>query len=279
MKKLDIKMIGLDLDGTVFNDDKVITEHTKEVLAKAIRQGVVVLPATGRPESGLPQQFLEIPGVRYAVTSNGARVIDLKTAKTVVEEMISWDVALQVIRYARTWENTAWEVYFDGKAYVEEGEYHFIDHPDIKPVFKQYILDTRKAQRHLLETIEKEKIGLEKIRMSFPDTEYRNQCMKAFEEKFPYLDISYATTFDMDIVSKNIGKGVALLKLGKILGIEQDQIMACGDAKNDWIMLDMAGFAVAMGNADEETKKRATYVTLTNEEDGVAYAVEKFVLT
>lgn len=279
MSKLDIKMIGLDLDGTVFNDNKNITEHTKETLGKAISQGVVVLPATGRPECGLPEQFLQIPGVRYAVTSNGARVIDLQTKKTVVEEMVSWDVSLQVIAYARTWKDTAWEVYFDGNAFVEEGEFQFIEHPDIKPAFKKYILETRKPCKGLLELIEKNHIGLEKIRMTFPSTEYRNQCMKAFEEKFPQLDVSYATTFDMDIVSKHIGKGVALLKLGEILGITKEQIMACGDAKNDWNMLDMVGFPVAMGNADEETKKRAAYITLTNEEDGVAYAVEKFVLS
>lgn len=278
MKKLDIKMIGLDLDGTVFHDDKSISKHTKEVLAQAIQQGVVVLPATGRPESGLPEEFVKIPGVRYAVTSNGARVVDLQTGKTVVEEMIPWELGLQVIGFARTWEDTAWEVYFDGNAFVEEGEFQFMEHPDIKPAFKQYILKTRKPQKGLLETIEKNRIGLEKIRVTFPDTEYRNQCMKALEKKFPQLDVSYATTFDMDIVSKYIGKGVALLKLGELLGITKEQIMACGDAKNDWNMLEMAGFPVVMGNADQETKRRGAYITLTNEEDGVAYAVEKFVL-
>ena len=278
MKKLDIKMIGLDLDGTVFHDNKTISEHTKEVLTKAIQQGVVVLPATGRPESGLPEEFVKIPGVRYAVTSNGARVVDLQTGKTVVEEMIPWNLGLQVIGFARTWEDTAWEAYFDGNAFVEEGEFQFIEHPDIKPAFKQYILKTRKPQKGLPELIEKKHIGLEKIRMTFPNTEYRNRCMEAFEKKFPQLDVSYATTFDMDIVSKHIGKGVALLKLGELLGITQEQIMACGDAKNDWNMLEMVGFPVVMGNADQETKKRAAYITLTNEEDGVAYAVEKFIL-
>ena len=77
-KRPDIRMIGLDLDGTVFNNEKEITEHTRQVLAEAIRRGVTVLPATGRPQEGLPGQFLAIPGVRYALTSNGARILDLK---------------------------------------------------------------------------------------------------------------------------------------------------------------------------------------------------------
>ena len=83
MEKRKIRMIGLDLDGTVFNNEKMITEHTREVLAEAIRQGGVVLPATGRPECGLPEQFLAIPGVRYALTSNGARIIDLVKRKVI----------------------------------------------------------------------------------------------------------------------------------------------------------------------------------------------------
>ena len=114
MNKRKIRMIGLDLDGTVFNDAKIITPHTKEVLAEAIRQGVVVLPATGRPEWGLPEEFLKIPGVKYAVTSNGARVIEVSSGKTVYQELIPVDVALRLIRLVRQWENCAWEVYFDG---------------------------------------------------------------------------------------------------------------------------------------------------------------------
>ena len=66
--------------------------------------------------------------------------------------------------------------------------------------------------------------------------------------------------------------------LGKILGIKREEIMACGDAPNDWNMLEMAGLPVVMANADEETKKKAAFITKSNEEDGVAYAVEQFVL-
>ena len=72
-----IKLIALDLDGTTFNSDKVITERTKQAIASAIAQGVIVMPATGRPKNGLPESFLSIPGVRYALTSNGGAVWDL----------------------------------------------------------------------------------------------------------------------------------------------------------------------------------------------------------
>lgn len=71
-----IRMIALDLDGTLLTSDKVLTDRTKDVLRRAIEQGIVVLPATGRPLSGIPKEVMEFPGVRYAVTANGARIVD-----------------------------------------------------------------------------------------------------------------------------------------------------------------------------------------------------------
>ena len=75
-----------------------------------------------------------------------------------------------------------------------------------------------------------------------------------------------------------MNKGRALVELGNLLGIPREEIMACGDGDNDTVMLREAGFGVAMGNAEDQTKEAADYITLTNEEEGVAYAIEKFVL-
>ena len=96
---------------------------------------------------------------------------------------------------------------------------------------------------------------------------------------FPNLSICHATPFNIEIIPAGTGKGNrAGRQLGKILGIKREEIMACGDAPNDWNMLEMAGLPVVMANADEETKKKAAFITKSNEEDGVAYAVEQFVL-
>lgn len=278
MRKNKIRMIGLDLDGTVFNNDKIITAHTKEVLAEAIRQGVVVLPATGRPECGLPEEFLGIPGVKYAVTSNGARVIDVTTGETVYSQLIPWELTLRVIRQMKQWENCVWEVYFDGKIQVEKGEYRFLNHPDMTPAMKEYIHKSRHFYENLLADIEAKKINMEKIHMVFEDTAYRDSRLRELQETFPELAVSNATTFNIEINSVYAGKGKALLELGKILGISREEIMACGDATNDWDMLRSVGFPVVMENGDEETKKLAAFITRGNQEDGVAYAIERFVL-
>ena len=74
---MDIRLIGLDLDGTVFDSQKRISPRTRSAIAAACARGVAVLPATGRPRAGLPDAFVQIPGVRYAITSNGGAVYDL----------------------------------------------------------------------------------------------------------------------------------------------------------------------------------------------------------
>lgn len=273
-----IRMIGLDLDGTVFNNEKRITRHTRRVLEEAIGQGVVVLPATGRPQVGLPPQFLEIPGVRYALTANGARVLDLEQKTVVYEQQIPWNLALEAIGEMDRFSRACWEVYHDGHIYVDADTYRFVRHPDMAPALLDYIRKSRTFFSGLRETIRRELWKIEKLHMMFEDTEERDLAIGLLQEKFPGLSVSCATTFNVEIVSAKAGKGNGLLALGKILGISREEIMACGDARNDWDMLKKVGFPVAMGNADEETRKLAAYVTRTNEEDGVAWAIEKFVL-
>lgn len=274
-----IRMVGMDLDGTLFTNDKKITEHTRKILKKTIEQGVVALAATGRPESGLPRELLEVPGISYALTSNGARIIRLPSRQVVYQQLIPWDVALQAIHMMQTWEHCVWEVYFDGKVYVEDGEYHFLYHEDMSPALIEYIHKSRIFQKDLLGKIEREHIGLEKIHMVFEDTSWRDEKLKELQEAFPQLDVSCATTFNMEINSALAGKGNGLLALGKILGISREEIMACGDAENDWDMLKKAGFSVVMENGNEATRKLADFVTRSNEEEGVAWALEQFVLT
>ena len=101
-KKLPIRLVGLDLDGTVFDSRKRISPRTAQAIERACAMGVQVLPATGRPENGVPAQFLAIPGVQYALTSNGARVVNLREKRTVVSQLMTVQQGLEAIRAMRT---------------------------------------------------------------------------------------------------------------------------------------------------------------------------------
>ena len=92
----DIRLVALDLDGTVFNDKKEITPRTLAAIRAACARGVAVLPATGRTASGIPAAFTSIPGVRYALTSNGASVVDLTTGEKLVNQPFGTEQALKI---------------------------------------------------------------------------------------------------------------------------------------------------------------------------------------
>ena len=92
----DIRVVALDLDGTVFDDAKTISPRNAAAINAALQKGVLVLPATGRPATGVPQQFLDWPGVDYAITSNGATVTELATGKKLVEQPFSPALAMQL---------------------------------------------------------------------------------------------------------------------------------------------------------------------------------------
>jgi HAD superfamily hydrolase (TIGR01484 family) len=90
---------------------------------------------------------------------------------------------------------------------------------------------------------------MEKLHLIFADTRERDCREKELQQMFPNLSICHATPFNIEIISGRAGKGNALVALGKILGIKREEIMACGDAPNDWNMLEMAGLPVVMANA------------------------------
>lgn len=275
MKK--IRMIALDLDGTVFDGDKKVTKHTQEILEEAIRQGIVVFPCTGRPWTGIPEEIRKIRGLKYAVTSNGARILKFDTGETIRENCLSHVKTMELIDAAISSPEGVWEIYVDGKCYADADTYRFIQAPDMSQAQLDYIRKSRKLVKNLRDWAAKEGVRTEKLHMMFERTDLRDRCMEKFQT-FPGIDISYASTFNLEINDASCSKGRGILDLAEYLGIDRDEIMACGDSRNDWSMLRDAGFAVAMGNADEDTKKLADFVTKSNEEDGVAYAVEKFVL-
>lgn len=277
-EQLHIRMIGLDLDGTVYNEAKEITPGVRKAIEDAIAQGVIVLPATGRPVGGLPEAFLQIPGVRYALTSNGAAVVDLSEKKRIYEDCIDKETAAQVISVMLKFQGLA-ETYMDGKCYTDKGNYENASNFSmVPPGLLAYIKSTRIPKEHLADYIRSQEHPVEKLHMIFGDTDTRDKAFAYIKKCFPDLTITNASSFNMEINSPTCNKGTALLALGRILGIQPSQIMACGDSGNDYPMICAAGFSVAMGNAEERIKEAADFVTKTNEEDGVAWAIRRFVL-
>ncbi len=271
-----IKMIGLDLDGTLLTDRKEITPRTRNVISRAIAEGIVVLVATGRPWMGVPEELREFPGMRYALTSNGARILDVQENIILEEHLLPPDSAKKALEICGKYD-TLQEIYFDGQGYAPADKMAKIERYHKNPNMWEYTRKTRIPVDDIFELLEREDRGVDKVQALFADTEERRAAWKELEAE-PDLELVGSLKYNIEINAAGVNKGTGLVNLGRLLGIRREEIMACGDGDNDTVMLREAGFGVAMGNAEEQVKEAADYITLTNEEEGVAEAIEKFVL-
>lgn len=271
-----IKMIGLDLDGTVLTEKKELTERTKDAISKALARGVVVLVATGRPWMGIPEELRKFPGMRYALTSNGARIIDTVEDRVIEEHLLSPQLAQKVLEICGKYD-TLQEVYFDGQGYAPADQMAFVERYHRNPSMCEYTRKTRIPVEDIGALVKKENRGLDKVQTLFADMDERELAWKELEA-VGGLELVGSLRYNIEINAGGVNKGKGLVNLGRMLGISREEIMACGDGDNDIVMLREAGFGVAMANGEEKVKEAADYITLSNEEDGVADVIEKYVL-
>lgn len=271
-----IKMIGLDLDGTLLNGRKEVTDHTRKILEQAIAQGIIVLVATGRPLTGIPGQVRAIQGMQYALTTNGARIYDLLQDRTILEHPLSGEKAKKVLKIAGKYD-TLQEAYFDREVYAQEDQLERISHYHKNPHMWEYVRATRTAVPSMIEWYEECGRDADKLQLMFADMQELAHARKELE-KIPGLVLTGSLGNNIEVNAEGIDKGIGILELGRRLEISKEEIMACGDGDNDLEMLKAVGVGVAMGNADAVVKAAADYVTDTNEEEGVAKAVETFAL-
>lgn len=271
-----IKMIGLDLDGTLLNTKKELTDYSRAVLRKALDKGIIVLVATGRPYTGIPEELRNFPGIRYALTSNGARVLDTEKNILLVEELLPREDAIRALNVFQKYDTMA-EIYFDGQGYADEEKVAQIHKYHHNPNMWEYVRKSRMTVPDVMEMAKQSTRDMDKIQGLFADMDERKQAWQELlqDEK---LELVSSLKYNIEINAAGVNKGRGLVKLGELLGIQREEIMACGDSDNDITMLQEVGFGVAMGNAEEAVKVVADYITETNDEDGVAKAIERYVL-
>ena len=271
-----IRMIGVDLDGTLLNSEKQLTAYTREVLKKAIEQEVAVVVATGRPFSGVPDELKHFPGIRYALTANGARILDMQKQKVVYENLLSVESSENVIDMLRK-HHAIHEFFVDGVGYMNEdglkNVYAYFEDPHMA----EYLQSTRIPVKDVKEKLQTMKCEVDKLQGIFRNQKDKEEALEELNT-LSGIVVTAAMDNNLEINKEGTNKGLGLLQLGKSLGISREEIMACGDGGNDVEMLKEVGFAVAMANGSDPVKKAADFVTVSNDEDGVAKAIERFVL-
>lgn len=272
-----IRMIAFDLDGTLLDSEKQITEYTKEVLKQAAGRGIEIVPSTGRPFKGVPKDVLNLPGVRYAVTSNGARMIEVKSGETVDSMLLSFENAKEILDIFREYD-TIRDVFYDGRGYTERKKTVHIERYMVKPVMAEYFRASRIAVDDIDELFLKENRAVDKVHALFADLGERQEAFERLRN-LPAAEPSSSVKNNIEVNAAGVHKGIGLKRLGDMLGIRTDEILAFGDGLNDIRMLRTAGIGVAMENASQEVKEAADDTAFSNDRDGVAKYIEKHVLS
>ena len=260
-----IKMIGLDMDGTLLTTEKKLTEYTMGILQKALDRGIEIVLSTGRAITGIPKELLEMPGMKYAVTINGARIIDLQENKVIYENTLSMEKALQLLDIIGRYDAIQ-EAFIDSVCYSDKEK---LSHANV--------LKSRTPVEDVKATVLEKNSSVDKVNGQFRTLEDKRNAYELLT-KVPGVIVVSSLGSNWEINAEGTDKGSAMLKLGELLGIRKEEIMACGDGMNDIAMLKVVGLGVAMANADPEVREAADYITASNDEDGVAKAIEKFAL-
>lgn len=268
---MNYRVLALDLDGTLTNSKKVITDKTKTAIKNAIEQDVSIVLASGRPVLGIQRladelRLSELGG--YILAYNGGHIIDCKTGKDIVRRIVPREYYQDICECAHTFGVNA--LTYDDFGVVAESE----DAPYVIKEAYNNTIPIRKVenlQRFVDYDVTKFMIVGEPAKLE--------PALKCMQSKFKgKLSVFLSEPYFTEIGPLGVEKASALGHLLDYLGTNREHLMACGDGLNDIPMLKYAGFAVAMDNAYPETKAVADYISLSNEEDGVAYAINRFIL-
>lgn len=274
-----VKLIALDLDGTLFNSQSQISAHNIDTIKKANEASATVVISTGRPYSGLPFEQLKGSGIRFAITTNGSAIYEIESGKCLFEEAMDEDIILPILDFLLT-KDIHMDAFIGGKGYtpvqcVAAGQK--LANP---PALKHYILNTRVRVDNLPLFIHENQLKVQKMTLNFyPE----GDIFKDREEVRKYLESNPAVTTvsggynNLEFTRADVNKGVGLQKMAQLLDIPVAQTMAVGDTENDLAIIRAAGVGVAMGNATAAVKSAADYITTSNDEDGVAAAIAHFL--
>lgn len=275
---MDIRLIAIDLDGTLLHSDRTLSEENRQAIRKAKAAGVQVVLCTGRPLRSMHYLLDEI-GLRdeedIAITYNGGLIQKTKNGEIIKQITFNRDQSIEVYELG---QYLNMPVNFIDLDYVYEPPY---------PVGAEsiYMATNKKVpKKEALEFVEvamdelPEPFTINKIVMSRPAEELDAIIPKipaSYHEKY---NIYKSQDFILEVLPQNVDKGYSMRLLGNMLGLKKEQIMGIGDQENDLSLVENAGFGVAMGNAIDHVKEAADFITKTNDENGVAYAIQKFVL-
>lgn len=270
-----IKLVAIDIDGTLINDQRQITPKTVMTIKKAHQKGVKIVLCTGRPMTGV-EPFIQQLGLgnsdnEYVVAYNGG-LAQNTNGNVIINYTVSFDDYVNILAYA-----TKQGV----KSVIETKDYLYTTNQDISPyaVHESGLVFMPMRYRSLdqLATM-KDQLVIGKFMMTDVQEKLDAAYQNIPKELADHFKIVRSEDYYLEFVNNQAGKGTTLAALCKHLAINPDQVMAIGNAQNDESMIDFAGVGVAMGNSIPSTIATADVKVADNNHDGVAEAIQRYAL-
>lgn len=271
----DIKLIALDMDGTLLGSDhSTIPPRNIAALRAAAELGVHIAIASGRSWSLVRETAQTLGCVTYAITANGAYTLQTATGREIASFPIAADQAAQIVRVLRRW-GLSYELYMGPGNYMEAAQLEDASQLGFSPAFMEMFRRNTVLVPDMLPALQDAGVG--KFDIFRVPEDRRDQVMGELARTGPLFATS-PLGGNLELNAPEVHKGLALAALAGELGLEPGQVMAFGDADNDLGMLSYAHWSFAMENAVAEAKAAARFQTGRNDEGGVGMAVEKYVL-
>ena len=271
----DIRLITLDLDGTLLNSKKELSPENAAALQWAADQGIEIVPTTGRFYGGMPEIIRNLPYLHYAITINGAQVYDVRNNVGIAKAEIPVERAVALMTYLDQFP-VIYDCFMDNWGWMTRSLQEQADEFAPNEHYAKMLKELRTPVDELKAFLTERGHDIQKCQFFAKDMELRSRMMVEIPQLFPDMIVSSAVVNNVEINDKNAHKGNAILQLAAHLGLDRSQILAFGDGSNDITMLQEAGIGVCMENGLDAVKAVADYITDSCDNDGVAKAIYHF---
>lgn len=270
-------IIALDLDGTLLNSRKQLSSRNLYAMEAAAEDGWEIVPATGRFYKAIPDVVRKLPFVNYAITMNGAEVIDLRRDKIIHSAQMPWKQAVKLMEWMEKFP-VIYDCYIEGFGWMSESHLAQVDKIVHDPFVREMIHNGRHPVPDLKAHIAEQQKDVQKIQFFTLEYMERIKMLDTLPRLFDNIAITSAIDDNVEINHADATKGKGLTALAAYLDVDMYDTMAIGDGTNDLSMIKAAGLGVGMSNGSQRVKEECDWATQTNDKDGVAMAIEKYIL-
>lgn len=269
---MDIKCIALDLDSTTLNLESRLSSENRKALEYAISKGVQIVVASGRAFATLPEDILTVPGIEYAITSNGAAVYHLPTGKRLHSYNLTPQSVERLLELVAG-EPVVYEAFVNGFAYADAD--YVADPVKYGATSRSihYLQTSRHPEPDIIAFIRQHIAELDSIDLVIADEAVKAHLWALLEKELPDVYITSSAKQWLEISHKDAGKHSGVRFVTEQLGISPNQAAAFGDGDNDADMLSLVGCGIAVANATPACMAAAKHVTKAHYEDGVAHGI------